>query len=78
MHVQRGSFDFRVRALEGGLVNAHAVGEMRFEEVVIAEGHCRYCFGQVGLLGGLEVGQGAFVGEGEDEGFVGPGCPVGT
>ena len=78
MHMQMAGLDFLVRAVQRRLVHAHAVGELRLEQVVVAARDVGDGFGEVGLLGRGEVDEGAFVVFGEDEGFEGPGGPPGA
>lgn len=78
MHMQMAGFDFFVCAVQRRLVDAHAVREMRLEQVVVAAGDLGECFGEVGFFGGGEVDQGAFVVFGDDHGFEGPDGPPGA
>ncbi len=75
MHMQMARFDFFVGAVQWRLVDAHAVGEVCLEQVVVAARHFGDCFGEVGFFGGGEVDQGAFVLFSDDHGFEGPDGP---
>lgn len=59
-------------------MDAHAVGKLRLEEVVVASRDFGDGFGEVGLFGGGEVDEGALVLFGDDHGFEGPDGPPGT
>lgn len=78
MHVERTRLDFLGRALQRRLVHAHAVRELRLEQIIVPPRHVRDGFGQVRLFGGCEINEGARVPAWEDHGFEGPGGPEGA
>ena len=58
---------------------SHGIRELGFEQVVVAPRDFGHGLGEVLAFGGGEVGEGADVTRvWEDQGLVGPGCPVGA